>query len=366
MCGVIQEGPEALPASKPVEEEYHAGATYLAIIAFNRDIALCGRQCPGAVVTGGLPMTVSHGILARAALSLGLVVVVVAVWVLSGGPTSLRDWLGDIASGLLVLALAGIWVSYFAERQAARSLTSAIDSRFTILDALLRAKISNVFYSQGAYESRHDKAFRDRILAQLEKAKGDVWMMAVCAGEFLRQGGFAYSLMEDFVGTPAEHGSKLKLLLLHPLSEQAVSRALRESERCDFATYRQSTLWSEVLDSCSNVVGWLEKKQAVEARLYTVFPACFLLFINDVVFVEPYHFGEGGRASGKVPVFEVAQGGRYYDQLKGHFDHAWETSSKFKLDSEMLRALNDPAATEGCQFTEMVKCLRPDLFPPQP
>ena len=54
-------------------------------------------------------------------------------------------WLADVACGFIVLGGAGIWISYFAERQAVISLkrsiassTHDIETRFSILKAVMQ------------------------------------------------------------------------------------------------------------------------------------------------------------------------------------------------------------------------------------
>jgi hypothetical protein len=151
-------------------------------------------------------------------------------------------------------------------------------------------------------------------------------------------------------------------LLLHPWSEQAVSRACREDPvNGTLEKYQRSTLYTDVVTSCETVVNWIEGGANVEGRLYKVMPACFALFVNDTVFVEHYHFGTGGRASGKVPLFEVEKGGKYYQQLAGHFDFVWKTAEPYRLSRELVESLRKPGPKEQEDFQQCIRFLRPDL-----
>jgi len=189
-------------------------------------------------------------------------------------------------------------------------------------------------------------------------------LLTVAGLEYLHAGAEAYGLLEDWLKRSGGKGARLKVLLLHPWSEQAVSRALREDRR-PFAEYTETNLWMEVLTSCTNLVKWQETwPEAVEGRLYKVSPACFLLFVNDVLFYEQYHFGAGGRASKKIPMFVIARGSPVYEQLDGHFSHVWDTASPHRLTGDLVRDIKDANSELRRQLDLLIACARPDLPPP--
>jgi hypothetical protein len=277
-------------------------------------------------------------------------------------PPHFWQWLSSVSSGLFVLGAAGIWVSYFAERQAIKTLTQNIDARFSILRTILLAGINDMFYC--SENCRDDERYRSRVKSELQKAKGEIRLLAVAGREFFFKGfGFAWHDVESLI-QKAKGNSALafRVLLLHPLSEQGVSRGLREDPARSFDSYEQTYLWGDVTRACQTIVDWIEDGYPIETRLYKLAPACFLLFVNDVLFVEFYHFGASGRASGKVPLLEIPKGTEMYRQLDGHFQFVWDTSSSHKLDSHVLHELTAKHPQDNSNFVDSLRFSRPDLF----
>ncbi|HIJ64479.1 MAG TPA: hypothetical protein HPP77_00905 [Candidatus Hydrogenedentes bacterium] len=270
--------------------------------------------------------------------------------------TTLRELLFGISSGLLVLGVAGIWVSYFAERQAGKNISRKVDDRFSILTSCFDAGISNVF------KSRHDDSFRDKLMVEMRKSRDPVRVLAVAAREFLHEGqgdeGFDYHIIRSL-----SQENELRFLLLHPWCEQAVSRGLREDpQHSTFDRYKETRLFQDVTRSCDTLVEWGDSGSKVRTRLYKVMPSCFLILTSDVVFIEEYQFGTGGRASGKVPVIEALKGTRLYEQLEGHFEYVWDTASQYPLSLNLAETIRNPSAADVEQFERIVRFLRPDLF----
>lgn len=278
-----------------------------------------------------------------------------------------RAWLVSVSSGLIVLAIAGVWVSYFAEVQAGRQMKSDIDSRFSILETVLRARVNDAYFDESRREKcscRDEARFRQRLLHQLETCRSEVRILAVAAREFLQPGdGFACQALENFLkcqGKANENSSPmLRVALLHPLSEQAVSRAFREDHRYrSFSDYTKTRLWTDVTQSCETIDDWMKQGYRVAARAYMVAPSCFLIFVNDILFVEQYHFGEKReRASGKVPIFEVAKGSLLYEQFEGHFEYLWRTAKNAPINLEFLQNLKADDET----FRRVVQYVHHDL-----
>lgn len=309
-------------------------------------------------------MKPGQGVLARVTATLVLSVSVLIIWLATGqrGTPVTPDWWSDVTSGLLVLAVAGIWVSFFAERQAARSIKDDIDARFSILSSSLQARISDIYYEEVPdVSNRANQRLRARVVTELDRARGDVRVLAIAARELFHEGqGFAFQSMQSLMRDQHQRAG-VRILLIHPLSEQAVSRALREDlQHRDFACYRSSRLYTDVLQSCEFLVQRASSR--VEVRLYKVFPACFLLLVNDAAFVEQYHFGTGGRASGKVPLYEVAKGGTCYGQFEGHFEHVWAISKPYALTRSLVDTLNSPDREQWGALESSLRFSRPDLF----
>jgi hypothetical protein len=63
-----------------------------------------------------------------------------------------------------------------------------------------------------------------------------------------------------------------------------------------------------------------------------------LVFVNESVFVETYHYGRpgvGGLQGGKVPVLEFHSDSTTYQELRGHFEHVWFKSRKDVLNEAL-------------------------------
>lgn len=301
-------------------------------------------------------------ILVRLVASLLLVVIASVFWVTArmlDTPVS-PEWLYGISSGLIVLGIAGIWVSYFAEKQAGKNITRRVDSRFSILTSCFDAGIYNL------YKTRHDPALRETLLTEMQKTRDEIRILAVAAREFLHEGqegeDFAYHIMRSLA-----QDKRMRLLLLHPWCEQAVSRGLWEDpQHSTFERYRDTRLYQDVTRSCDTLVEWANATSNFLVRLYKVMPSCFLILTDDVMFVEQYHFGTGGRASGKVPVWEVHKGSRLYEQFEGHFEHVWETAEPFLLCSDLAKSLRGPSEKERELFEATIEFARPDLPATEP
>ena len=258
-----------------------------------------------------------------------------------------KAWLVSVSSGLIVLGVAGVWVSYFAEIQASRQIKSDIDTRFSVLDTILRAKVNDAYFDESRCEKcscRDEARFRQRLLHELDTCQSEIRILAIAAREFLHAGdGFAYQTVDSFLRRQGKSDTyaqtMLRVALLHPLSEPAVSRAFREDHRYKaLSDYSKTRLWSDVIQSCETLGHWICEGYRVAARAYMVAPSCFLIFVNKVVFVEQYHFGQGReRASGKVPILEVAKGSLFYEQLEGHFEYVWRTAQNAPITPQFLR-----------------------------
>lgn len=305
----------------------------------------------------------SNEILIRIVMSLSLVVIAFIISVVSGQPRIdlSSDWFSNVTSELVVLGLAGIWISYLVEQRTAQATRSDIDARFAVLSSSLHARIHNVYYDENPHISnRETYAYRTNLTSELERTREEVRILSIAAREFLHEGqGFAYHTMRSLV-----QDRSVRILLLHPWSEQAVSRAIQEDrEHPTFKEYRETRLYQDVLRSCGTLAQWIGSiGPRVEARLYKVSPACFLVFVNDMVFVEQYHFGTGGRASGKAPLLQVYKGGKFYEQMEGHFEHVWKTAEPYRITADFIKALKDPDPNELQQFEEYIRFSRPDLF----
>ncbi|MEW5980884.1 MAG: hypothetical protein AB1806_00780 [Acidobacteriota bacterium] len=299
-----------------------------------------------------------------------LLLALAGVLLFVSSPLAWLDVARDLSCGLIVLAAAGVWVSYFAERQALislndriASLTAGVDARFSVLKAAVDAGIEEIYYDPE--NTRGATRYRLDLLRELEKPRGTIRILAIAAREFLfRDEGFAAAALDSVLNPHGKrHDNTVRTLvaLLHPQSEQAVSRALREHPDRDLASFDDTNLWQDIKKSCVTVCDWQKNGYSLEARLYKVMPSCFLVFVNDVVFVEFYQFGSGGRASGKVPLLRVARTSPLYDELLGHWEYVWGTASHFPLNQALFDSIKNPDDACHQRFLDAVGFCRPDL-----
>ena len=318
------------------------------------------------------------GLLARIIASLVLVLLAVALWVAGGKiPPASPEWIAGVGSGLIVLGFAGIWVSFFAERQATKELSSdmrglfcqlssgcgktirEIDERFSILAACRNAQLHDAYYDAEADDIRALGKLRNRILSEIRRATGTVRILGVSARGYLKEGdGFAAVPLKHLLEDQDRRRVAVQALLLHPTCEQAVYRALQEDQRSDMAHFNHSQLWDDITSSARYLVNWAEKEQlAIEGRFYKMAPQCFLLIINDVIFWEQYHLGTGGRASGTVPVFEVSKESPLGRQFLGHFDAVWRSAAEWPVKASQLDALEGSCqdSVKGFDYCQAVR-----------
>jgi len=300
-----------------------------------------------------------------------VLLVVAAVLLVVSYKVPFLSWVANVSCGLIVLGTAGIWVSFFAERQlllsmreSINALTGGIDSRFSILKTTVEAKIDDLYYDPA--NSRDVDQYRHDLMQEIDKPRGEIRILAVAAREFLfRDEGFAANALENVINPDSrkhDPGVSLRLLLLHPCSEPAVSRALREHKDRNFESLEDTNLWQDVRKSCITICDWQRRDYKVTARLYKVAPCCFLVFVNDLLFAEFYHFGAGGRASGKVPLMRISRPSDLYKELEGHFSYVWESAKCFDLNENLFKNIKNPSASKEKQFVENIKFSRPDLF----
>lgn len=172
------------------------------------------------------------------------------------------------------------------------------------------------------------RAAAARITYRLKQAKHRVSIQGISLGSFFKFGEFRQAISEIL-----EKGEVvLEVLLLDPDSDQAKYRSFREhlffSPNQSFEEYLRleehgkSELYSDTMKTISNirqmivdlkankVAGW---EPRLKLGLYNTAPSCFILRIDDSVFVEQYHYGKivDGSAHailGKdMPLFEYCQ-----------------------------------------------------------
>ena len=124
-------------------------------------------------------------------------------------------------------------------------------------------------------------------------------------------------------------GAEWRVLVLDPQCEQARLRSEREEPQG--TPYEEGNLHREVNDTIENVkIRFIKSGAKIEVHAYRGAPSCFLLIVDDFMFVEQYHYGRerGQRAAELVPLIEFHKDSTMFEELQGHFDYMWDSLSR--------------------------------------
>jgi hypothetical protein len=165
-----------------------------------------------------------------------------------------------------------------------------------------------------------------RIKYLLEQAEKKVWIQGISLRSFFQEEG---NLYEAMYGVLAK-GVEVRVLLLDPLSEQAIYRSYREwllgrrsAEQLTFEGYKSQEYKTSPLcqktdatiqsiqkmvqeindEKKTNGSGWVPPN--IKIFLYSSAPMCSVLLVDDRVLVEQYHYGMVRfRGSARIPTLE--------------------------------------------------------------
>ncbi len=183
-------------------------------------------------------------------------------------------WLIPVASGILVLGVAGIWVTYFTEKFSSKRLINEINSRFYLQKVLIESGIKGLYFFEGAEQSEDEKTrFRDRFKSILKREKGEICVIAIAFRSCLHGGEIGFGF-DEFKNACEDSKRSFKILLLHPLSEPAYTRGTHEHELYKtISQYKETKLYKHIIESCETILERKDKNSKIEARLYKVSPA---------------------------------------------------------------------------------------------
>lgn len=271
-----------------------------------------------------------------------------------------KQLIAEIVAGLLVLATAGIWVSYRAEEEARRTViaTAAEIRQATELSrACVQIGLLHIFPSSDDQE--YHKFVSDQLLRAHRNSEIRVLGVA-CRGFFHADGGPNNLQIKSL----AAREVPMRVILTHPFFEPAITRAIREDRnRKDLSDYLDSILLTDVLLSCDGIIGL--GKKSIQARLCPVTPGCRATFIGDLLILEPLHFGsENQRASLDTPVLVFRNDTLFAHHFSDHFEFLWNISSPFEVSPTLVRALRPKNARieEQVHLLEYMRMCRPDLL----
>ena len=299
-------------------------------------------------------------ILLRALLTLVLLIISL-VLLLAGAIQIDGQLIGSIVAGLLVLATAGIWISFFAEKEAQRTVfatAEGIRQATELSRACVEIGLLQVFPSSDDESYHH--FISDRLLRAHRRSEIKVAGIA-SRGFFHADGGPNNPQIKQL----AIREVPMRVILLHPFFEAAISRGIREdSNRQYFDEHIHSILTEDVIRSCEGIVGL--GTSSIQARLCPTAISCRLTFVGDLLIFEPHHFGTANqRASIATPVFVLRDDAAFSRRLSDHFEFLWEISRTFVVNAELVRNLRLQAARWQAEadIRKYVYACRRDLFP---
>lgn len=209
-----------------------------------------------------------------------------------------------------------------------------------------------------------EKAFHAKIKLEFEKAARNalekkepilIKMMGISLRAFFNDAVDLYPMTENALRNDL---LKFQVLLIDPFSAQAGLRSERESQNTEDEEYSSveqhfsSTLFQDLQKCTKTLIRFTDESKRVEVRLYSTAPSCLLIFVNESVFVETYHYGRsgiGGLKGGKVPVLEFHSDTNTYKELEGHFKHVWYKSRNRVLNDDVVSEIDNPRTNENIE-----------------
>lgn len=236
------------------------------------------------------------------------------------------------------------------------------------------ARIANIYRhdDRGRLSERELKAIRDA-------PAGELRIGAITARYYLQQAREELQRRTQ----PGEGRLEVKLLIVNPVSEAAIVRAITESSEprvrdalhtWNWSRHRKSRLYHDARNTL-DISGELRgQDHSIEARLTPVAPSCAILRTADAVFVEQYllgrsrRFERGGILGGEYPVFEFAtpqQNGQAADAPQPDVMEEELLDATFKLLWDNFSISTDAYAEieEERQFETNLRNLKASLSP---
>ena len=248
-----------------------------------------------------------------------------------------------------------------------------------LADAGKQAKRENLKAIYSAYPEEFGIKRISRIIKAIEGAKERIWILGFTLKFFFDNSATnrallhaAKRLAENCIKTKSDDPNSVdpvRVLVIDPLCEEAKLRMFRERDldpgdaeppkeftnhdgfRKEFEKFKEDskviesmTLFKDVTDTLTRARDnerRFKKRQSLPStdkllaiRQFEHFPACFMCLVDDTVFVEQYHYGEGqqGELGKDMPILEFNKNDTSnkeklpYELLESHFEFIWKIS----------------------------------------
>ncbi|GEM_PF-6284059 len=182
------------------------------------------------------------------------------------------------------------------------------------------------------YQCRSDHRAEERMIEALKRSQKKVDIIGISLRTFFQGGGMLNRAVNTLLQSSIQGrhlSTQWRVLVIDPICNQARLRSRREE--MPSTDHEDGNLYREVNNTIEIVRNQYEEHGAnVKLHIYSGTPACFILIVDDVLFVEQYHYGRvrGQRVAELVPLVEVKKDSKIYDELEGHFEYMWSELSQ--------------------------------------
>jgi hypothetical protein len=202
-------------------------------------------------------------------------------------------------------------------------------------DSMIHTGIRRIFKSR--------EEIIDTITPQFEKGSGIIYICGVSLNDFLRdEHRKFFELWNDILLERLKENSnlKVKILIINPDSRGAIHRKKAESVNMnwgggedvkinDTSNPKQGRLTVDVESAVSDLKQIVEKYHGkIEVHLYNCDPIMFLIWTEEISFVQQYSFRPTHKNYDSIPVvaygdIERSNFQSYHQELKFHFEWIW-------------------------------------------
>lgn len=204
---------------------------------------------------------------------------------------------------------------------------TSIAEKIPVMNGCLKSGILNIYEKRSVAEND--------IIKYINNAKEKVFIMGISLRTFFQGNGKLNNTVKEKLYN-VKQKAIWKILVLDPDCEQAKLRS--EREEAEGTALEEGTLFREVNSTISEVKGIKRTSKAIDERVhirkYYGSPSCFLLIIDDVMFIEQYQYGEKGEdecekkiVGEKVPLLMFKEESDMYKELLGHYTYMWNKLS---------------------------------------
>ena len=200
------------------------------------------------------------------------------------------------------------------------------------------SKLINLF-------TKRDCPTLDKRIRWLINAQQDIDICGISLRDFLHPNGIFDQVFKDLRLIKSRESKMIRVLLLDPFSESGQLRSRREQagDKEEAEGMIRGNLFQDIIRSLRHH-SELEKAYRnikIEVKLYSAAPSCFIFRTNESIILEQYHFGtkkedfqqdpklseETSYVARKIPISEYSADCIMYQELSGHFNFIYKTSS---------------------------------------